>query len=138
VLISGTKSSWRPVTRGVQQGSILGSILFNSFINDLDDGAERMLCKRADDTKLGGVADTPEGRAAIQRDLDSLEKWADRNLEKFSKGTCQVLHLRRTTLCTSTCWGLTSWKAALQKGPGGPGGQQTEHEPTTRSYSKEG
>ena len=103
------KSSWKPVTSGVQQGSIL----FNSFINDLGDGAECILCKPADDTKLGGVADTPEGCAAIQRDLDSLEKWADRNLEKFSKGKCQVLHPRRTTPCTSTCWGPTSWKAAF-------------------------
>ncbi|KAK4815937.1 hypothetical protein QYF61_010194 [Mycteria americana] len=42
--------------------------------------------KFADDTKLGGVADRPEDHAAIQRDLNRLEKWADRNLMKFNKG----------------------------------------------------
>jgi len=41
--------------------------------------------KFANDTKLGRVADTPEGHAAIQKYLDRLEKWTDRNLEKFKK-----------------------------------------------------
>ena len=61
------------MTSDVSQGSVLGLILFNMFIGDIDSGVECTHSKFADDSKLWGAVNPPEGHDVIQR--DDPESW---------------------------------------------------------------
>ncbi|RMC06914.1 hypothetical protein DUI87_16364 [Hirundo rustica rustica] len=47
----------------------------------------------ADKSSLAGAVDTTEGREATQRNLDKLKNCVHKDLMKFNKSKCKVLHL---------------------------------------------
>lgn len=68
--------------------------MYNIFIKNLYSRTECTFSKLIDDTKLWEATDTPDGCVATLRDLNRLENQAKKDLMKFNKEKCEVLHLR--------------------------------------------
>lgn len=66
-------SKCKTVMSGAPPGSKMRPILFTTFINDTVGLRECTFSKLADN-KLSHAVDSPEGRDAIQRDLDELKR----------------------------------------------------------------
>ena len=81
----------------------------------MDSGNECTLSKFANDTKLRDLVDMLEGRDAIQRDLDRLERWAHAYIIKFNKAKCKVLYMSWAIPSTNTGWAMSGLRAALQR-----------------------
>ena len=98
-----------------------------------------MLSKFADITKLEGLADMPEGSANILRDQENLESWRGRNLMKFNKSKCRVLHMGRNKHMHQYRLGDDLLEKELcGEGPECSDGQQVGHEPAECPCCQEG
>ena len=95
VCVNGSKSSWKNVTSGVPQGSVIGPLLFLLYVNDLP-GIVTANCKIfADDTKLYHPILSLADAESLQLDIDNLLLWADNWLLRFNESKCKVLHFGR-------------------------------------------
>ena len=58
----------------VPQGSVLGSLLFLIYINDLEDGIASNILKFADDTNIFRRIQTRQESRTLQEDLNILDQ----------------------------------------------------------------
>ena len=93
----------------------MGLVLFNISSIDTDSGTESTLSNFANDTKLSNAVNTLEGREAIQRDLDRLEKWAYENLMSLIRPSAGCCTWVGAIPGIYTNWGKISLRAALQR-----------------------
>jgi len=91
--MNGECSSWRQVTSGVPQGSVLGPVLFLIFINDLENGLYNFVFKFADDTKIADIVNSTVDRDLVQRDLEVVEDWSATWQMQFNTAKCKVMHV---------------------------------------------
>ncbi|CAM4712428.1 unnamed protein product [Lepidochelys kempii] len=92
--INGQFSEWREVNSGVPQGSVLGPVLFNIFINE-NKWKYSEVAKFADDTKLLKIVKSQADCEELQKILTKLGDWATKWQMKFNVDKCKVMHIRK-------------------------------------------
>ena len=93
VHVNGQFSQWREVKSRVPQGSVLGLVLFNLFINDLETGISSEVAKFADDRKLFWGVKTRRDCEEFQKDVSKLREWVVKWQMCFNTRKCKVMHI---------------------------------------------
>jgi len=99
VVNKGNMSEWSEVISGVPQGSVLGPILFNVYVNDIDDNLRSKILKFADDVKLYGSVGSKWESNNIREDLIVLSKWSQEWQMLFNIEKCKVMHMGAKNKC---------------------------------------
>ena len=88
--IENNFGSWREITTGVPQGSILGPLLFNIFINDIFPFVESSnVCNYADDNTLFAFGKTfDKVTRKLQNDFLILDEWFFNNFLVLNFDKC--------------------------------------------------
>ena len=84
VVVDGAKSSIYKAISGGSQGSILGTILFLVYINDITINIHSEIRLFADDILLYRTIKTLNDHHILQEDLNTLTKWADDWMMEFN------------------------------------------------------
>ena len=96
VEISGHRSSYVSVPSGVPQGSVLGPLLFNIFINDVTSVLTSKCLLYADDMKLFSPIRSDRDSIILQRDLDVLVDWCCGNNLHLNISKCSIVSYTRS------------------------------------------
>ena len=93
VKVNGSFSNWRETNLGVPQGSVLGPLLFNIYVNDmlyLMEDAE--ICNYADDTTIYVVSDKIDDVVRRLEDgIAAVLNWFPNNYMKLNEEKCHVM-----------------------------------------------
>ena len=93
VKIQNDRSNWKLISKGVPQGSILGPILFNTFMNDMFLFIEHCnLYNYADDNSMSASAESiDEVMALLKADCENAVSWFTSNGMKANPGKFQYM-----------------------------------------------
>ena len=99
VRVNSNFSSWQEIIAGVPQGSVLGPLLFNIFVNNLFlSASSSKLSNYVDDNTLYTFGYNLEGvKEVLLNDLNKVTEWFFENYMVLNAGKCHFMCLGKNT-----------------------------------------
>lgn len=109
VVVNGYQSDLQTVSSGVPQGSLLGPILFNFFINDIPECFKfSEVFMYADDLKFVKIVESDRDARNLQSDLNRLILWCKSNGMLLNAKKCYHVKFTRKTQALSHAYYVDS------------------------------
>ena len=91
--VNGAYSTWRDLNRGVPQGSLLGPLLFNIFVNDIFYFmGEGKIVNYADDNSIYSIADNVDNLLdTLEKETNTVLNWFKMNEMKSNDDKCHSI-----------------------------------------------
>ena len=93
VIVDGRSSGEDPVLSGVPKGTVLGPLMFLTYINDITLNLTSQMKLFADDALLFRPIKSEKDCKSLQKDLNALETWSKRWKMTFNTSKCHVLRM---------------------------------------------
>ena len=81
----------------IPQGAVLAAIQFVIMISDIDENVKKSIVKSfADDTRVNKMINNPNDMEEMQKDLENIYEWAERNKMVFNEGKFEQMSFGNT------------------------------------------
>ena len=96
-MVNGYMSGEESVISGVPQGTVLAAVLFVIMISDIDENIKKSIVRSfADDTRVNKMINSLEDIEEMQKDLENIYEWAEKNKMVFNEDKFEQISVGTT------------------------------------------